>query len=335
MKLKSISLAIAFAALPVAPALASKAPPAAPGNPRAAAPHADPLMGQSVEEVMARSIARATLGLHGGLNVALWPSLGKHGFGTRYLTENQISFSSYPDFVAQFTGLSVLDPALVSTRVLLITGHGGQGLGLQTVVGNPAELHLPANLNWDREYAPLEFVAISRIRADIAGQYGMLVLGQCNARACLRSADRDIPIDAELIRQIARLSKRPRQLTIVRNPAEDIYMVGHEVVHREPYQSITGRGAWPKVVVPDGIGNQMISRNIDRNSQTDVFILAGAWTDKPTSELSDRQLRPTREMIRRAEQLVQTTMAQERQRGPQIATAPARRMPTARQPASP
>ncbi len=292
------------------------APPPAPAAATAAA--APRVVERSPDEFMARAIARSSLGMPGGATVAIWDELargkGRTRYCTRYLTDQQVPFTSYGDFLRRFSA-STTDPRIRGSRALIVIGHAGFGLGLQVAVTEKVDreaLRVPARVRYDQDFAPLEFVAYSRIRQDLAGKYDLIALGQCNPRACLRFVEKGIPVGEELYRQIKRLSDRPRQLTIVRNPEEDIYLVGYDVVHvekrREPLKTV----GLPLVVAPDGIGEQAVNSNPDRSSQTDVFILSGNWTTEPTTSIKeDYILRPSRDMLREADQRVKAMVAEE------------------------
>jgi len=332
-------LALALLAGTLPSPFAFQSPTGSPGNPSPASPSPAgaaeaaerPVVETTVEDYMARAIARSLLGMAGGLNLAIWSDLaqGQKGtrYGTRYLRNRQTVYTCYPDFVRKFSRFSN-DPNLLKNRALLIIGHAGYGLGLQDAIHDPRDvqaLKLPPSIQWDRQYAPLEFVAVSRIRLDLADQYDLIVLGQCNPRKCLRFVDSSIPVGPELYAQIERLSDRKRQLTIVRNPDENIYLVGKKVVYREPYQAPAYKDPLPRVVCPDVVGEQSVHPNPEKSSQTDVFILAGRWTDEPINKLGEKVVRPHEDMIAEADRRVRAMIALERRANPKLAegSAPA------------
>lgn len=299
------------------PAVASPSPEtsAAAGAGQGEAP---PVRYTTVEDFLARAIARSLLGRPGGLTVAIWTELARTGenvrYATRYLGSRQTTYRCYPDFVRKFSRFST-NPLLRRNRALLLVGHAGFGLGFQDAVRSPRDirlLNIPPQVEWDRDYAPLEFVAVSRIRVDMAEQYDLIVLGQCNPRKCLRFAETGIAVGPELHAQIKRLSDRPRQLTIVRNPQENLYLVGKKIVHREPYYPLPYQGPLPRVIAPDVVGEQSVSPDRSRSSQTDVFILAGEWTEKATERQAERIVRPTAEMVVEADRRVRAMLTEER-----------------------
>lgn len=268
--------------------------------------------GSFVEDQVARAIARSTLGRPGGMAIAVWRTLAPSGTGTRFLTRSQVVFNSYPDFIRKF-GPNAVDPGIAQSRVLLMTAHGGYGQGLQTVVEAVEDLDIPPDIHWDTEYAPLEFVSLSRIRVDLGSRYDLLILGQCNAQACLRTIDSSIPVDHELMEQIQRLSDRPRQLSIVRNVEEDIYLVGQKVVRVVPYKLPSLRGPLVKVIAPEGVGIQIVY-NPKKSTMTDVYILSGRWTDRPLLKIGEEVMLPTREMIKIADRRVEAALREERRK---------------------
>jgi hypothetical protein len=271
----------------------------------------------SVEETMARAIARTELGLPGGIVLATWADLARKGgdrerFSTRFLGERQKTFTSYPDFIKKFSRTTT-DPEVAAGRVLLLSVHAAHGLGFQVASDDINEMKIPAEIDFDMYYSPLEFVSMGRVRADLGNKYSLIVLGQCQPRACLRFQDGDIPIGKELFKQIKRLSGAEKQLSIVRNPRENVFLAGTKVVYRQPYSPPADAGTLAKVVTPDLIGAQVVHRQALESTMTDVWVLSGKWSDQPSSRYHDRPIYASKEMVALADKRVQAAREAERQ----------------------
>lgn len=272
--------------------------------------------GSSVEERIARAIARSLLGLPGGLALAIWSELERadptapRRYGTRFLWRRQQAFRDYPDFLRRF-GPGASDPEVLRSRALLINVHAAHGLGMQVASDDIEGLSIPATFDFNMSFSPLEFVSLARMRADLGDRYTHVIMGQCQPRACLRFLEAEIPVGKELFRQIRRLSATERQLSIVRNLHEDIFLVGTRVVTRERYVPRPASRP-PRIVVPDITGALVVHRVPERSSMIDVWVLAGKWSDRPAPETSKKRRKPTAQMISLADQRVRAALAAER-----------------------
>jgi hypothetical protein len=151
--------------------------------------------------------------------------------------------------------------------------------------------------------------ALRRVRADIGARWDLIILGQCNPRACLRSLEADIPINRELLHSFQVARWPANQLRVVRNLREDIFLLGDRIVGRRPYTPPSSPLPPARVIAPDVIGCQDSAEAPEGSSMTDVFILSGRWTDRATSQKSRRELEPTDWMIRQADRQVQRALA--------------------------
>lgn len=311
-------LVITAGSFAASPSRSQESPAATSPTNAASAPEASlPVREFTVEELTARAIARTQLGLPGGMVVATWSELAQGDekvprYSVRFLGKEQKTFTDYPSFLKRFSH-SAREPGIAQARVLLLSVHAAHGLGFQVVSPDINALQIPAEIDFDQFLTPLEFVSMGRVRADLGDKYALIILGQCQPRACLRFQDGEIPVGKELFKQIERLGAGPRQLSIVRNPRENVYMVGKKVILREPYTPPANpSGELAKVIAPDMIGTQVVHPNPLRSSMTDVWILAGKWTDEPVQNDTEEVRKPTPEMVALAEQRVREALETER-----------------------